>query len=126
MQNGTDVKAKSAIISEVEALQKYYATIKEYLSGKQYDPKDVAATVLLFKDGLNRISSHILTLYVLNKQKMKITWEPLLENLENASATLQSPARKDLRVTIELALNMSSPNAEEVMAYLAQLKASLK
>jgi hypothetical protein len=125
MQSGNDDKVKSVLVAEIGALQKYYATIKGYLSGKTSDPVDVAATVLLFKDGLNRISSHILTLYVLNKQKTKITWEQLLANLENASSTLESPTRNNIKAAIELAFDMSEPNAEEVMAYLAKLKESL-
>jgi hypothetical protein len=126
MQSGTDDdKVKSVLEAEIDALQKNYLTIREYLAGKQYDRVDVAATILLYKDGLNRVSSHIMTLYVLKGKKVKITWDPLLENLSNASATLERPGR-DLRSVIELAFNMSSPSAAEVMAYLAELKESLK
>jgi hypothetical protein len=126
MQEGNeDNKVKSVLIAEIDALQKYYLTTKEYLAGKPYDPGDVVATVLLYKEGLNRVSSHIMTLYVLKGKKVKITWDPLLENLSNASTTLERPGR-DLRSVIELAFNMSSPSAAEVMAYLAELKESLK
>jgi hypothetical protein len=126
MQNGKDTQVQDILRAEIEALQKYYFTIKEYLSGKEYDQLEIATTVQVFKDSLNRISSHILTLYVLQGQKTKITWDQLLENLENATSTMKSAAHQNYRSAIELAFNMSQPNAQEVMAYLAKLKESLK
>ena len=126
MQDGKDAQVNAVLRAEIEALQRYYATIKDYLSGKEYDAAEIVATLQVFKDSLNLITSHILTLYVLNKQKTKITWEPLLENLENAMATLRKSAHPQPRSAIELAFNMSEPNALEVMAYLAKLKESLK
>jgi TPP-dependent pyruvate/acetoin dehydrogenase alpha subunit len=126
MQEGKDAQVKTAIISEIEALQRYYATLREYVAGKPYDSTKMMAMLQVFKDGLNRISAHILTLYVLNKQKTKITWQQLLENLDNATATVQASPKRDPRSAIELAFNMGQPNAQEVMVYLAKLKESLK
>ena len=126
MQDGKDAKVNAALRAEIEALQRYYTTIKDYLSGKEYDAAEIVATLQVFKDSLNLITSHILTLYVLNKQKTKITWEPLLQNLDTAMETLRKSAHPNPRSAIELAFNMSEPNAQEVMAYLAKLKESLK
>ncbi len=126
MQGEKNAQIETALRAEIEALQKYYATLSDYASGKEYDQIEIAATLQLFKDSLNRISSHILTLYVLKGQKTKITWESLLENLENATATLQSSILKDPRSAIQLAFNLSQPNAQEVITYLVQLKESLK
>ena len=126
MQDGKDAQANAAFRAEIEALQRYYAAIKDYLSGKEYDALEIMATLQVFKDSLNRISSHILTLYVLNKQKTKITWEPLLQNLDTAMETLKHSAHPNPRSAIELAFNMSEPTTQEVMAYLAKLKESLK
>ena len=126
MQDGKDAQIKNLLTAEIEALQRYYATIKDYLSGKEFDTIEIVATLQVFKDSLNRISSHILTLYVLKGQKTKITWEPLLQNLDTAMETLQKSAHPNPRSAIELAFNMSQPNVQEVMAYLAKLKESLK
>jgi hypothetical protein len=126
MQDAKDAQTKNLLTAEIEALQRYYAAIKDYLSGKEYDAIEIMATLQVFKDSLNRISSHILTLYVLNRQKTKITWEPLLQNLDTAMETLRSSAHPNPRSAIELAFNMSEPNPQEVMAYLAKLKESLK
>jgi len=125
MQNGKDAQANAILRDEIDALQKNYSTIKEYLSGKECDPIEVAATLQVFKENLNRVSSHILTMYVLKGIKAKITWDSLLANLYNASATIQK-SRLDQRSAIELAFNMSEPNAQEVMTYLAKLKESLQ
>jgi hypothetical protein len=125
MQDGKDAQVRGVLRAEIDALQKYYATLNEFVAGKEYDSIEIAATLQVFKESLNRITSHILTLYVLNKQKTKITWEPLLENLENATATTRA-AKGNVRSAIELAFNMSEPNAQEVMAYLAKLKESLQ
>jgi hypothetical protein len=125
MQDEKDAQVKQALRAEIEALQNYYVTLKEYIAGKEYDSIEIAATLQVFKESLNRISSHILTLYVLNKQKTKITWEPFLENLDNATATTRA-AKGNIRSAIELAFSISEPNAQEVMAYLAKLKESLQ
>jgi hypothetical protein len=125
MQNGKDAQVNAVLRAEIDALQKNYSSIKEYLSGKEFDTIEVAATLQVFKDSLNGISSHILTLYVLKGIKTKITWDSLLANLDNASASIQK-SRSDPRSAIELAFNMSEPNAQEVMAYLAKLKESLQ
>ncbi|MCW4019537.1 MAG: hypothetical protein NWF00_12820 [Candidatus Bathyarchaeota archaeon] len=125
MQDEKGARVKNALISEIDELQSHFATLREYVAGKPYDALEMMATLQVFKDGLNRASSHILTLYVLNKQKTKITWQQLLENLENASSTLQANPKREPRSAIELALNMSEPNAQEVMSYLGRLKESL-
>ncbi len=126
MQDEKDKQVQEILRAEIDALQKYYSTINEFLSGKDCDLIEVAATLEVFKDSLNRISSHILTLYVLKGQKTKITWEQLLQNLNNVTAPKKLPDQQNYRSAIELAFNMSQPNAQEVMAYLAKLKESLK
>jgi hypothetical protein len=125
MQDGKDALVKQALHAEIEALQSYYAKLKEYIAGKDFDSIKIVATLQVFKESLNRITSHILMLYELNKQKTKITWEPLLENLENATTTIRS-AKGNVSSAIELAFNMSQPNAQEVMDYLAKLKEALQ
>ena len=126
MQNKKGDQVKSILISEIDILQRHYSTIMEYIAGKKYDAAEIVDALKVFRDGLNRTSSHILTLYVLKGQKTKITWQSFLENLENAITTLQASAHPDPASAIRFAFNMSQPNASEVMAYLVQLKESLK
>lgn len=126
MQNEKDAQIKNAIISEIEAFQRYYSIITDYLGGKEYDILEMKATLEVFKEALDHISSHILTLYVLKGQKTKVTWQQLIENLENATKTMQTSQQQNLRSTIELAFNLSQPNAQEVVAYLVKLKESLQ
>jgi hypothetical protein len=95
------------------------------VAGKECDPAEIVGTFQFFKEGLNRVSAHILTQYILRGQKTKITWEPLLVNVDNALENMRATAHPNPRAAIQLAFTLSEPNAQEVMAYLAKLKASL-
>jgi len=125
MQDAKDEQTKNALRQEIEALQNYYKTLSDYMAGKQYEIVEIVGTFQFFKEGLNRISAHILTLYILEGQKTKITWEPLLVNVDNAFENMRSSAHPNPQAAIQLAFSMSEPNAQEVMTYLAKLKASL-
>ena len=111
--------------AEIEALEKRYQTIKDYLEGTQMEDFEVVETLRVYKDDLSLISGHVLTLYQLKGQRAKITWESLFNNLDTALETLRNSAYPKPRTTIETALNMSEPNIEEVMAFLATFKQSL-
>jgi len=125
MQDAKDEQTKSALRNEIEAIQNYYKTLSDYVAGKEYDVVEIVGSFQFFKEALSRVSAHILTLYVLKGQKTKITWEPLLVNVDNALENMRTTAHPNPRAAIQLAFNMSEPNAQEVMAYLAKLKASL-
>ena len=125
MQDTKDEQTKNSLRKEIDALQNYYQTLREYIAGKQYDTAEIVGTFKFFKEGLSRISAHILTLYVLKGQKTKITWEPLLVNVDNALENIRTTTHPNPRAAIELAFTMSEPNASEVMSYLSKLKASL-
>jgi hypothetical protein len=125
MQNGTDAQTRKALSAEIHALEGAYLTLRKYLSGTEYDSLEIVGTLQVFKDTLDQISAHILTMYQLSGQRTKITWELLLNNIGNALETLRSYRKSNLKTTIETALNMSEPNAQEVMTYLSKLKESL-
>jgi hypothetical protein len=126
MQDGTDEIIKTELYGEIETLEKQYRVIKGYLAGKEYDSLEIIGTLREFRNTLSKISAHILTLYTLEGQKTKITWDSLLTNIDNALETLQTSARSKPRPTIQLALNISEPKIEEVMSYLLSLKESLQ
>lgn len=124
MQDSTDPYMKNALRAEIEALQQNYGTIKRYLSGEELDILEISGAVQGFRDILNQISAQVMALYTLKGQRTKITWEPLLENVGNALENMKR-RNSNPRTAIELAFNMSDPNAEQVMAYLENLKTSL-
>ncbi len=124
MRDGTDEIIKTKLYGEIETLEKQYHTIKTCLSGKEGDLEIVGAVKSL-RDTLSKISTHVLTLYTLEGQKTKITWDSLLTNIDNALETLQSSPSKPVPA-IQLALNISEPKIEEVMSYLLTLKKSLQ
>ncbi len=86
---------------------------------------EVVGALQAWKDDLSVISAHILTLYQLKGQRTKITWESLFTNIDTALETLRNSPHAKPRATVEMAFDMSDPKAEDVMSYLAKLKASL-
>jgi len=124
MRDGTDEIIKTKLYGEIETLEQQYRALKGYLA-ESGDNLEIISTLKGFRDTLNKISTHVLTLYTLEGQKAKITWEPLLTNIDNALETLQS-LRSKPKSTIQLSLNISEPKIEEVMSYLLTLKKSLQ
>ncbi len=125
MKDGTEAQIRKALTVEIEALEKRYRTLKDYLAGAQMEDFEVLEALRVYKDDLSLISAHVLTLYQLRGQRAKITWESLFTNLDTALETIRNSTHPKPRVAIETALNMSEPKIEEVMAFLASLKQSL-
>jgi hypothetical protein len=125
MRDGTDEIVKTELYREIEKLEKQYRNLKDYLSGKEAESLEIIGTLRGFRSTLSKISMHILTLYTLEGQKTKITWDSLFTNIDHALAQLQT-SRSNPRSTIQLALDMSEPKIEEVMSYLLTLKKSLQ
>lgn len=113
-------------MAEIEALEVRYETLKEYLKGRSIDDSEIVGVLRGFKNELSTASAHILTLYQLKGQRAKITWDSLFTNIDTAIETIKNSPRIKPRAAIETALNMTQPRIEEVMAYLATLKQSLK
>lgn len=126
MRDGTDEIIKTKLYSEIETLEKQYRALKGYLSGTEADSLEVIGSLQGFRNTLSKVSMHILTLYTLEGQKTKITWDSLFTNIDNALERLQGSARSNPKPTIQLALDMSEPKIEEVMSYLLTLKKSLQ
>jgi hypothetical protein len=126
MRDGTDEIIKTKLYREIETLEQQYSALKGYLAGKETDRLEIIGVARGFRDTLNEISTHILTLYTLEGQKTKITWNPLLTNIDNALERLQGSASSKPVPAIQLALNISEPKIEEVMSYLLTLKKSLQ
>jgi hypothetical protein len=124
MRDGTDEIIKTKLYGEIETLEKQYRALKGYLEGNG-DSLEIVGAAKGFRDTLNKISTHVLTLYTLEGQKAKITWDSLLTNIDNALETLKS-SRSKPKPAIQLALNISEPKIEEVMSYLLTLKKSLQ
>jgi signal transduction histidine kinase len=126
MRDGTDEIVKTKLYGEIETLENQYRALKGYLAGEEADRLEIMGAAKGFRDTLNKISTHILTLYTLEGKKTKITWDPLLTNINNALERLQSSASAKTIPTIQLALNISEPKIEEVTSFLLKLKKSLQ
>ena len=126
MRDGTDEIIKTQLYGEIETLEKGYHSIKEYLSGTEAENLKIIGDLQGFRNTLSKISMHILTLYTLEGQKTKITWDSLFMNIDHALERLKASAGLNPRPTIKLAFDMSEPQIEEVMSYLLTLKKSLQ
>jgi len=126
MRDGTDEIIKTELYGKIETLEKQHRTIKDYLLGAEAEGLEIIVTLRGFRNTLSKISMHILTLYTLERQKTKITWDSLFTNIDNALERLRTSAGSNPRSTIQLAFDMSEPKIEEVMSYLLTLKKSLQ
>ena len=86
---------------------------------------EVVSNLKAYRDHLNVISAHILTLYLLKSQKTKITWDSLHNNISTALDAISSSAHPNPRAAIIAAWNMSETRIEGGMNILATLKESL-
>jgi hypothetical protein len=126
MRDGTDEIIKTKLYGEIETLESQYRALMGYLAGEEADRLEIIGAAKGFRGTLNKISTHILTLYTLEGHKAKITWDSLLTNIDNALERLQSSASSKPVPAIQLALNISEPKIGEVMSYLLKLKKSLQ
>jgi hypothetical protein len=124
MRDGMDEIIKTKLYDEIETLEVQYHELKGYLGGND-DSLEIIGIAKGFRDTLNKISTHVLTLYTLEGQKAKITWDSLITNIDHALETFQS-SRSKPRSAIQLALNISEPKIEEVISYLLSLKKNLQ
>ena len=125
MKDQTEVQLRKDLSVEIEALEKRYQSLREYLGGAQMETFEAVGNLRTYKDDLSVITAHVLALYQLRGQRAKITWDSLFTNIDTALVTIQNKPRSNPRTAIETALNMSDPKIEEVMTFLAKLRQSL-
>jgi hypothetical protein len=126
LRDGADEIIKTELYGEIENLEKQYQVVKDYLSGKETDELEAVGTLQRLNATLSKISMHILTLYTVEGQKTKITWDSIFANINHALENLERPSHPDPKQTIQIALDMSEPKIEEVISYLLELKKSLQ
>ena len=61
MKDGTEAQIRKDLSVEIEALEKRYKTVKDYLAGAQMEDFEAAGALQAYKDDLSLISAHILT-----------------------------------------------------------------
>ncbi len=125
MNDQTETQLRKDLSAEIDALEKRYQNLKDYLEGTQMETFEATENLRAYKDDLSVITAHVLALYQLKGQRAKITWDSLFTNIDTALETIQNKPRSDPKTTIETALNMSDPKIEEVMAFLLKLRQSL-
>ena len=84
--------------NEIKLLEERYGTIWGYLRGTDFDYLIILESLQAFSEGLKRISTHIMALYQLEGQKTKITWDPLLNNIDEFLKMNQPPQNAKYRL----------------------------
>ena len=125
-KSGTENRLKSDLFVEIETLEHQYTILKNYLAGTENGASEIRSSLQNFKASLSRASAYLLALYNLKGQRIKIPWESLFTNLDNALATMELAPISKLRTSVQIALNMTDPKIEQVMSYLENLKEFLK
>ncbi len=126
MQDNTEVKIKQDLLAEIQNLEQNYALIRNFLSGKDYDPITIGGAIQSFKDSLSRASAFVLALYNLKGKRVNIPWEALFTSLDYALATMTVSSSSKQKEAVKIILSMSQEQIGQVLAYFSALKESLK
>jgi hypothetical protein len=126
MSNEAEAKIKQDLLVETQNLQQNYLLIADFISGKDYDITQIAASIQAFKDSLSRASAFVLALYNLKGKHVNIPWEPVFTSLDYALATISVSPQPKQKAAVRTILSMSQEQIQQVLAYFAALKESLK
>jgi len=126
MQSSTEEKIKQDLSAEIQNLEQNYKVIKSFLAGKDYDSITVGQIIQAFKDSLSRSSAFVLALYNLKGKRVNIPWEQLFTSLDYAIATISVSSSPKQKEAVRTILSMSQEQIQQVLAYFAALKDSLK
>jgi len=113
--------------TEIERLETRYAILRHYLSGADYNIKEVRECLQDIKDGLSRVRA--LLIYIIYSKTQKpldiFLIEPLLSSID-AALILTEIYPQNARIMIQASLALSRLRIEDVMAFLALLKTMLQ
>jgi hypothetical protein len=126
MSDNTEGKIKQDLFVEIQNLEQNFVVISGFLSGKDYDSITIGQTIQSFKDSLSRASAFVLALYNLKGKRVSIPWEPLFTSLDYAVATISVSSSPKQKEAVRTILSMSKEQMEQVLAYFAALKESIK
>jgi hypothetical protein len=121
-----EAKLKQDLFVEIKNLEQNHGVLRSFISGKDYDAMAVGGAVQSFRDSLSRASAFVLALYNLKGRRVNIPWEPLFTNLDYALATVSVSSSPKQKTAVRTILAMSEEQMEQVLAYFAALKESLK
>jgi hypothetical protein len=121
-----EAKLKQDLFVEIKNLEQNHGVLRSFISGKDYDALAVGGAIQSFKDSLSRASAFVLALYNLKGRRVNIPWEPLFTSLDYALATVSVSSSPKQKTAVRTILAMSEEQMEQVLAYFAALKESLK
>jgi chromosome segregation ATPase len=89
--SGFEGQMRNELLSEIEALEKNYAVIKDIRSEGKYDSSTMKETLQSFKDNLSKIASRLLVLSHMqsSSQPMRIPIDSFIDQFVKALAILE-------------------------------------
>jgi len=122
MQNPFEQQIRNELRSEIEALEKNYAIIKDVLSGAKYDVSDIKGTLQSFKDNLSKVMSLAIVLSQMKGSRLENPFNPLLNQVDFALTLIELYPHENPSSILQLSLALSNIKIENVMSLVSILK----
>jgi hypothetical protein len=132
MQNPNPLERQliNELMSEIEATEKNYATIKDILSGVQYDATDVKGVLQSFKDNLSKVSALFLALTIQRASKdvkpAPLPIDSFLTGMDFVLVMMDTSPQQNVGSLLQLAFSASNVKIENTMALLSVIKKTVQ
>jgi len=116
---------RSEIILEIEALEKDYEVIKNFLKGIQYELPRIRTSLQSFKDRMSKVRSLIIAYFQMQGKNFDLQTRPILDSIDMALVLMEVNPKMNMqqaRGILQLTLLMASIKIEDVMAFISTLK----
>jgi hypothetical protein len=128
--NSLEQQLVNELISEIAAAEKNYTTIKDILSGAQYEATDVKGVLQSFKDNLSKVSALFLALTSQRASKdvkpTPLPIESFLTGIDFVLVMMDTAPQKNVGSLLQLAFSASNVKIENVMALLSVVKKTVQ
>jgi len=116
---------RSEILFEIEALEKDYEVIKNFLKGIQYELPRIRTSLQSFKDRMSKVRSLIIAYFQMQGKNFDLQTRPILDSIDMALVLMEVNPKMNMqqaRGILQLTLLMASIKIEDVMAFISTLK----
>lgn len=123
MQSGFENQIRTELLTEIDALEKDYGSIKDILSGVSFESTDVKGILHSFKDHLSKTASLFMLLSQMKaKSSLAIPIDNILRQIDLALTIMEFYPQQNPSGIIQTALTMSSERIENIMSIISILK----
>jgi Tat protein secretion system quality control protein TatD with DNase activity len=117
---------KSEILAEIESLEGDYTIIKNFLTGTEYELKQIRVTLHSFKNRLSKIRSLLVTYFHMQGSfNFNFQTRPLQDSIDTALLLIEAnpPVTwQNARAILQMCLTMSTIKIEDTLSFISTLK----